>query len=105
MSIRLFEDKRACSVVCQRPTYSRAVYETIFQFYEDSKSSKLDYDLAVDVGCGNGELLDIHDVSEEQVKSAKNDVDNLTFCVGPGEDLRFLENNSVDLVTIAQALH
>ncbi|XP_052800210.1 putative methyltransferase DDB_G0268948 [Mya arenaria] len=116
MSIRLFEDKYHAELYARfRPTYSSAVYETIFQFYEDSKSSKLNYDLAVDVGCGNGQSSKPlcskfrrvigYDVSEEQVKSARNDVDNLTFRVGPGEDLRFLENNSVDLVTIAQALH
>lgn len=116
MSVRLFDDKDHASLYAQyRPTYPEEVYRIITDFYESNKGDMCNYDLALDVGCGNGQstvpLCKLfkhvigYDVSETQVSSAPRDVQNLTFRVGPGEDLGFLKDSSVDLVTIAQALH
>lgn len=116
MSIRLFEDKEHAALYSMyRPTYPEAVYRTIIEYYDTGKRDGCNNHIAVDVGCGSGQstlpLCNFfnrvigYDVSEQQVASARKDVANLTFKVGPGEDLTLLEDNSVDLITVAQALH
>lgn len=73
--------------------------------------------LALDVGCGSGQftrLLTPHftrvvatDVSEAQVRQARDklaDCDNLEVTGGSGEHIE-LEDGSVDLVSVCQALH
>ena len=71
--------------------------------------------LAVDLCCGSGistKPLAQHfdrvigiDLSQAQIDNAKTDLPNIQFRVGPGEDLPFLTNESVDLITIATGLH
>jgi ubiquinone/menaquinone biosynthesis C-methylase UbiE len=66
---------------------------------------------AVDVGCGSGQStypLRQHfnkvigiDVSEKQIEHAKKKYSDVEFKVGPGENLQFLENCSVNLITTA----
>ena len=96
------------------------VYKYIFKYYGDglnTLSGEL-YELAVDVACGSGQFTKPlcerfrqvigYDVSEKQIQSAAaamSNFTNLSLKVGPGEDLSFLKDRSVDLVTIAQALH
>jgi len=81
------------------------------------------YKLAVDVGCGPGqstfplcqyfESVIGLDTSEAQVKEARLKVGqghikgqgSVTFRVGDAEDLSFLADNSVDLITVATAIH
>jgi len=80
------------------------------------------YKLALDVGCGPGqgtlplcqhfESVIGMDTSEAQIKQAKLKVGqgqmgegNVTFRVGDAEDLSFLADNSVDLITVATAIH
>ncbi|KAL8561078.1 hypothetical protein ACOMHN_031022 [Nucella lapillus] len=97
-----------------RPTYTSDVYETIMNFcMENALTAKIS--LALDVGCGSGQStvpLTKHfqrviglDVSEAQISRAPTDIANLTFTVGSAEDLSFLDGGSVDLVTVATALH
>jgi ubiquinone/menaquinone biosynthesis C-methylase UbiE len=45
------------------------------------------------------------DVSEKQIEHAKKKYSDVEFKVGPGENLQFLENCSVNLITTAQAMH
>ncbi|KAH3884607.1 putative methyltransferase DDB_G0268948 [Dreissena polymorpha] len=115
MAIRLFEEKDHAQLYSKyRPTYPDSVYETIMRFYGHGKEDAGDYTLAVDVGCGNGQSsfpLVKHfsrvigcDVSKEQIKSAVKH-EKLTYTVCSGENLSFLQDGSVDLLTIAQALH
>jgi len=121
MAKRLFEEEdHAKLYATYRPTYPNGLYEHIFKYYEDglnTMSGEL-YELAVDVGCGSGQSSKPlcgrfkqvigYDVSEKQVQSAAaamSTFNNISFKVGPGEDLSFLKDRSVDLVTIAQALH
>ncbi|XP_045173877.2 putative methyltransferase DDB_G0268948 [Mercenaria mercenaria] len=116
MSIRLFDGKEHAELYAQyRPTYPSAVYTTIEEYYNEHKGALCNTELAVDVGCGNGQstvpLCKLfkrvigYDVSEQQISSAPKGIANLTFKVGSGEDLGFLKDNEVDLITIAQALH
>lgn len=116
MATRLFDDKDHASLYAQyRPSYPNGIYETIKEFYERGQSGQCNFELAVDVGCGNGQSsvplcktfkhVIGYDVSAQQIASSPKNTPNLTFRVGPGEDLGFLGNDSVDVVTIAQALH
>ncbi|KAL5007423.1 hypothetical protein ScPMuIL_016229 [Solemya velum] len=95
-----------------RPVYPNAVYETIASYCKSGLEPGMN--LAVDVGCGSGqsslplanyfqEVVGI-DVSETQIDQAP-DVPGVCFRVGQAESLDFLKDNSVDLVTIAQAMH
>lgn len=44
------------------------------------------------------------DLGEEQIKHAKK-ADNIQYRVGASEDLSFLPNDSVDLITVGTAYH
>ena len=103
----------ADAYVKYRPTYGPDVYDTIVKFCKETESC--DFSLAVDVGCGSGQStlpLTKHfhkviglDVSEAQIARAPKHFPNLSFRVGPAEDLSFMESGCVDLVTVAQAMH
>lgn len=114
MSIRLFEDRSHTSEYAQyRPTYPDSLFERIAKFCGYDKSK---FDLAVDVGCGNGQatlkLQDYFkrvigtDVSPGQIEQAKkHEGSNITFKCSAAEHLPFIDNESVDLVLSAQAYH
>lgn len=123
MAIRSFEAKEHAQLYAKyRPTYPCGMYEEIFKYCTSLAElrDKSRLDLAVDVGCGSGQstrpLCDYfrhvigNDVSEEQINSASaqtadTDINkNVDFRAGPGEDLSFLKDRSVDLITTAQAL-
>eukprot|EP01026_Neomeris_dumetosa_P027614 TRINITY_DN2243_c1_g1_i8.p1 TRINITY_DN2243_c1_g1~~TRINITY_DN2243_c1_g1_i8.p1 ORF type:complete len:151 (-),score=6.62 TRINITY_DN2243_c1_g1_i8:35-487(-) len=92
-----------------RPRYPEHLYDVIFQY-----SGKMDGQLAVDIATGNGQAansLAKHfqhvvgiDSSEEQISFAVPERTNVSFRVGDCHRLPF-EDNSVDLLTVAQALH
>ena len=117
MSVRLFEEKDHAQIYAKyRPTYPSEVYESIKEFCAQTDSPS--FQTAIDVGCGSGQstrplskLFDYVigiDVSEEQIKKAKlveKEPQNISFRSGPAEDFNFLETSSVDLITVAQALH
>lgn len=121
MAIRLFEGQEHAKLYAKyRPTYPDALYEEIFRYCTTHVTCNASSDTAVDVGCGSGQSTRPlcryfrhvigSDVSEEQIKSAiaqtnSSEAENIQFQISPGEDLSFLEDNSADLVTIAQALH
>ena len=71
--------------------------------------------LAIDLACGSGqssvpiakyflEVIGV-DISQSQIKYAPKDVSNVRYKVGPGENLDFVEDGSVDLVLTVAALH
>ncbi|KAJ8312505.1 hypothetical protein KUTeg_009878 [Tegillarca granosa] len=110
----LFKDSEHSKLYSKyRPTYPTELYDNIITYCKETRS-ELKY--ALDVGCGSGQSsipLKAHfekvigiDVSQTQIDQAialKNE--GITYKVGSGEDLSFLGNASVDLVTVAQALH
>lgn len=94
-----------------RPVYPKEVLTTIIDFYEKELNC---YENALDIGCGSGQStveLTKHfknvigmDVSEAQISQAPKSIPNLKFLVGEAENLSF-EAGSIDLITVAQAMH
>ncbi|EGC38633.1 hypothetical protein DICPUDRAFT_53210 [Dictyostelium purpureum] len=73
-------------------------------------------DFCVDIGCGNGqathELAKVFkkvigvDPSQGQIDECDKSMSpNVDFIQSKGEDLSFLDDHSVDLITVAQAVH
>ena len=116
-TVRLFEHTVHAHLYSKyRPTYPKAVTGAITNYVTRFGGS---LGLAVDVACGSGQstfhLKDTFkqiigvDVSKAQIeeangKSMAQNVDNVEFRVGNGMELPF-KSNSVDVVTIAQAIH
>jgi ubiquinone/menaquinone biosynthesis C-methylase UbiE len=101
-----------------RPTYPKEVYETIYGFLEENASIRR-WQLAVDVGCGTGQstvplcerfdrVVGV-DQSVAQLDEARNALTDairskVTYRVSSYDDLSFVEDSSVDLVTSAMAM-
>ena len=89
-----------------RPTYPETLFEEVFRDVES-------YGLAWDAGTGNGQVATrlsrvfrevfASDISEAQLAHAKR-IEGITYACRPAEDSG-LEAGSVDLVTVAQAIH
>lgn len=110
---KLFESSEIAQAYAKyRPKYGNDVFECIINY---CKETHCGFSLAVDVACGNGQStvpLAKHfqkvigvDVSKMQISQAPTDTPNISFCVGPAEDLSFIASETADLVTIATALH
>jgi ubiquinone/menaquinone biosynthesis C-methylase UbiE len=115
MSVKLFESEEHAKIYSQaRPSYPIELVEKIIEFMKEKNVDS--FDLAVDVGCGNGQATHLfspyfkntfgYDVSENQIKEAKKTSmdDKISFYVSPSEKLP-LKNDSVSLVTVAAAIH
>ncbi|CAF1394191.1 unnamed protein product [Adineta ricciae] len=115
MSYQLFEEQDYTSKYRQhRPGYPKQLFEYIINYYFDGKRTNEQIPLALDVGCGNGQatielstfcdrVIGI-DVSANQIARAIPK-DNIEYRCQKGEDLNFFPLDSVDLITIATALH
>lgn len=113
-SCGLFKDSEHSKLYSKyRPTYPPELYDNIIAYCKETHS---ELKCALDVGCGSGQScvpLKAHfkkvigiDVSQSQIDQANAlKIEGITYKVGSGEDISFLGNNSVDLVTVAQALH
>ena len=117
MAYRLYEEiSHALLYAKFRPTYPPRVKELIIGFVKRNGGG---FQKMVDVACGSGQStfymanhfrkvigVDISQaqVNQAQEKSNQLKYDNVEFCVGPAEKLPF-EDNSVDVVTCATALH
>ncbi|XP_059175909.1 putative methyltransferase DDB_G0268948 [Physella acuta] len=96
-----------------RPQYPQEIYDKIMAYHSENPNNERQ--LAVDVGCGTGQgTLPLTkyfkkvigtDVSEDQINNMPKNVPNLESHVSFAEDLKFLKDGTVDLVTIATALH
>ena len=111
--IRLFESaSHVASYVKYRPTYPKELFKSITDYCKEGGAS---FKACLDLGCGPGQstvpLADYYDtvigidISEEQIKAADTSNPKVTYMVGSAEDLSFLEDSSVDLITCAQAFH
>lgn len=114
-----------------RPEYPSAVYTAVLKYFDSGTAKGLDGDqltpspsapvrraTALDLGCGTGistlplcghfkSVIGV-DASETQIEEARNagaEYEGLSYRVGSAQDLGFQEDGSVDLITIAQALH
>eukprot|EP00918_Siedleckia_nematoides_P003017 GHVU01006866.1.p1 GENE.GHVU01006866.1~~GHVU01006866.1.p1 ORF type:complete len:257 (+),score=22.29 GHVU01006866.1:43-813(+) len=95
-----------------RPTYSEELIDTIIKYCKEGGASfKACLDLACGTGISTEPLLKYYekvigvDGSESQIKEARAMLPQVDFHVGSAEDLNFLPDNSVDLVTVATAFH
>ncbi|KAL8611049.1 hypothetical protein ACOMHN_042665 [Nucella lapillus] len=104
-----------------RPNYDSIVFDTIINFCKEQPSADChvvpdtDFSLALDVCCGSGQgtvPLTTHfdkviglDISKAQISQAPNNIPNMSYRVGLAENLSFVDSGSVDLVTVAMALH
>jgi ubiquinone/menaquinone biosynthesis C-methylase UbiE len=99
--------KQAEVYVKFRPTYPRELFEFL-------KSLTVEHELAWDCGTGNGQSavqlaqffdkIYATDPSQEQIKNAIPDV-KIEYKVENAETPSSLNDNSVDLITVAQAVH
>ncbi|CAL8240527.1 unnamed protein product [Merluccius merluccius] len=116
MSYRLFEGKEHASIYQKyRFVPPEEVKDLILQ-YLDKKRDGRPLGLAVDLGCGTGQisrLLAPHfqdlvglDISEGQLEEARavQGYPNITYRLGAAEELPFADS-SVDLLTAASAAH
>lgn len=93
-----------------RPTYPPQLFSSIFSFAEQWNKEK---SLAVDIGCGTGQVTSVLansfekvigvDPSASQIGAAKR-ISNVEFYQGQGENLEMINEKSVDLITIAQTV-
>lgn len=96
------------SYSAHRPSYGTALYNQLYAYH------KGDHDLAVDIGCGTGQITSViapkfkkvygFDTSAKMLEAATK-ADNIEYNVGNAEDLPMLKDGSVDLVTVGQAAH
>jgi SAM-dependent methyltransferase len=91
-----------------RPTYP----ESLFDFLLGLVNRK---ELAWDCATGNGQAavalskyfrkIIASDISKKQIENARRTESNIRYEVFPAEKATAIEDNSVDLITVAQALH
>ncbi|XP_039611249.1 putative methyltransferase DDB_G0268948 [Polypterus senegalus] len=115
MAYRGFEGKKHASVYQKYRIDPPEEIQKLILGYLDKKKEK-PHDLAVDVGCGTGQLtrqIACHfklvvgtDISEAQIHEARMvpGFPNVSYKVCPAETLPF-DNSSVDLITAATAAH
>ncbi|KAG0223326.1 hypothetical protein BGW42_005980 [Actinomortierella wolfii] len=94
-----------------RPVYNRNFFKMVYDYHAQGRGK---FDLAVDVGTGTGQVAAIlaekfrHvkgvDASAKMLESAVQKP-NVEYLVSPSEDLSAIASSSVDVLTVAQALH
>lgn len=106
-----------------RLVYPASVYSVILKFLADgldrpSGQGTTKYGTALDVGCGTGIStlplcdhfssvigVDVSEAQLEEARRASSGYTNVTYRVGLAHELAFQKDSSVDLITIAQAMH
>lgn len=90
-----------------RPTYGKALFDDLFDYHRGGR------DVAVDIGCGTGQITTTladsftkvygFDTSAKMLEVATRH-DSVVYQEGPAEEIP-LGDESVDLVTVGQAAH
>ncbi|KAK3829129.1 MAG: S-adenosyl-L-methionine-dependent methyltransferase [Benniella sp.] len=108
-----FSSKTFNSVLYQsfRPGYNANFYKILYNYHARNQGQ---FNTAVDVGTGTGQVASVlaekfnhvHgvDASETMLASAVQKP-NITYHVSVGENLSKIPSSSVDVLTVAQALH
>lgn len=102
---------QAAAYAIFRPTYPAALYKKVYEFGQVEEGRR---SLALDLGAGTGQVaaalaqtferVVAVDPSEAQISQAVA-LHNVEYVVGPGEQLPWVADASVDLATIGQAFH
>ena len=111
--LRRFEGKlHAGDYAKYRPIWPSVVYEKVVVYLKDGGGKP---QFVADVGCGTGistKLLAGYfdkvigvDVSEAMLAEAPKDMENITYQCGPGEDLFFIQDESIDVISCASSIH
>ena len=89
-----------------RPTYPQAIYDFLYPLIKEKQ-------VAWDCGTGSGQIAQelahvfekvyATDISQAQIDNATQ-AENISYSVQPAESTNF-ENDSFDLITVAQAVH
>ncbi|XP_071119444.1 putative methyltransferase DDB_G0268948 [Haliotis cracherodii] len=110
---RYFEDKDHAEAYAKyRIPFTAAVVDCIVRYVQDGGC---EINMAVDIGCGTGHQsttplsrVSKHvigvDVSQEQLRQTPY-LSNVEFRVARGEEMACLESSSVDVVSVATAIH
>ncbi|KAJ2158558.1 hypothetical protein GGF46_003677 [Coemansia sp. RSA 552] len=116
MSTRDAPEYVASDYQTARPRYKDSVVDTILA-YHSRNNPGAGYDLAVDIGTGTGifaRQLPDHfsrvigtDISADMLQSARDATPDgsVEYVEAPSEDLSFLQDKSVDMITVATAAH
>ena len=102
-----------------RPDYPQEFIDIICDYVcEGKRTENWCGGLALDLACGSGQAsrplskrfnrvigMDISAAQIEQAQLDPGKPDNLTYRVGPAEDLSFLDDHSIQLITVATASH
>lgn len=108
-SILAFSDKDfdTSSYSAFRPTYGEPLFAQLLAYHQGSR------DLAVDLGCGTGQITAVlanhfkqvhgYDTSKKMITQATQR-DNIKYATSAAESLD-LDDHSVDCVTVGQAAH
>ncbi|ORZ24766.1 S-adenosyl-L-methionine-dependent methyltransferase [Lobosporangium transversale] len=94
-----------------RPGYNANFFKMVYDYHSRNHGQ---FDVAVDVGTGTGQVASVLaekfkqaygvDASETMLASAVQKP-NLTYYANKGEDLKDISSGSVDVLTIAEAIH
>ncbi|CAG8439533.1 1333_t:CDS:2 [Ambispora leptoticha] len=94
-----------------RPTYKTILFEKIYNYHRDHKC---EFTTALDIATGTGQVAEplsnvFHkvyatDPSQTMLNSATKK-SNIEYSIASAENLSNFANDSIDLITIAQALH
>ncbi|CAF1035084.1 unnamed protein product [Rotaria sordida] len=122
MNYQLFNESDHTAIYkAYRTGYPQELYKKILEFYFNTTNIDFNNDdndkkipLALDVACGSGQAtVDLSyychrviaiDCSENQLKNATLK-ENIEYHCSNAENLTFLSPNSIDLITVATALH
>jgi len=104
-----------------RPVYPSGVYTTIYSYLESSgikRGTSGRFTVALDIGCGTGLStlplcdhfetvigVDYSDAQLGEARIASQSHNNVTYRVALGHELTFQPDGSVDLITVATAIH
>ncbi|RIA93222.1 S-adenosyl-L-methionine-dependent methyltransferase [Glomus cerebriforme] len=111
MSTFAHSDFDSAAYNAYRPIYGQNVYEKIYSFH---KSHNGQFDTALDIGTGTGQVASELSNSFKQVYATdispimlQNAIkkSNVSYSLSTAEDLSQISSNSVDLITTAQAAH
>nr|CAG8641188.1 13018_t:CDS:2 [Entrophospora candida] len=94
-----------------RPTYPQKLFEKVYNYHESHNGS---FDAALDVATGTGQVTQVLADSFKKVYGVDSSAtmlenavkkSNITYSTSTAENLNRFDDSSIDLLTVAQAVH